>query len=83
MTQLKVMDDRISIWNAGTLPLELSVEKLFEVHESFPRNPLIADVCYKAGYVDSWGRGVEKIAEACTKARAHYRKKLIHCNSCV
>ena len=65
MTQLKVMDDRISLWNAGLLPAELPVDKLFEVHGSIPRNPLIAEVCYKAGYIDSWGRGVEKIAEAC------------------
>jgi len=68
MTQLKVMDDRLSLWNAGTLPIELTIEKLFQVHESFPRNPLIADVCYKAGFIDSWGRGVEKIAEACDQA---------------
>ncbi len=34
----------------------------------FPRNPLIADVCYKAGYIDSWGRGVEKIVAACEQA---------------
>ncbi len=68
MTQLKVMDDRLSLWNAGTLPIELTIEKLFQVHESFPRNPLIADVCYKAGYIDSWGRGVEKITEACEQA---------------
>ena len=65
MTQLKVMDDRISIWNAGILPIELTIEKLFELHESIPRNPLIADVCYKAGYIDSWGRGIGKIIEAC------------------
>lgn len=68
MTQLKVMDDRLSLWNAGALPIELTIEKLFQVHESFPCNPMIADVCYKAGYIDSWGRGVEKISEACEKA---------------
>ncbi len=68
MTQLKVMDDRLSLWNAGALPIELTIEKLFQVHESLPRNPLIADVCYKAGYIDSWGRGVEKIATACEQA---------------
>ena len=29
------------------------------------RNPLIADVCFKAGYIDSWGSGTIKIYEAC------------------
>jgi len=68
MTQLKVMDDRLSLWNAGTLPLELPVEELFHLHGSFPRNPLIAETCYKAGFIDSWGRGIEKITDACKEA---------------
>ena len=35
---------------------------------SRPRKPLIADVCFKAGYIDSWGRGTIKIFEACREA---------------
>lgn len=31
-------------------------------------NPIIADVCFKAGYIDSWGRGTIKIIEACQEA---------------
>jgi len=68
MTQLRVMDDRIALWNAGTLPIELSIEKLFQLHKSIPRNPLIAEVCYRAGYIDSWGRGIKKITDACKAA---------------
>jgi ATP-dependent DNA helicase RecG len=68
MTQLRVMDDRLALWNAGTLPIELSVEKLFQLHKSIPRNPLIAEVCYRAGYIDSWGRGIKKITDACSQA---------------
>ncbi|MDY0261904.1 ATP-binding protein [Syntrophotalea acetylenica] len=68
MTQLRVMDDRLSLWNAGTLPIELTVEKLFQSHRSIPRNPLIAEVCYRVGYIDSWGRGIEKITDACKAA---------------
>ena len=37
---------------------------------SRPRNPLIADVCFKAGYIDSWGRGTIKIYEACENCLA-------------
>ena len=29
---------------------------------------MLADVCFKAGYIDSWGRGTIKIIEACKKA---------------
>lgn len=65
MIQLRVMDDRLSLWNAGVLPLELPIKKLFQTHKSIPRNPLIAEVCYRVGYIDSWGRGIEKIADAC------------------
>ncbi len=68
MTQMRVYDDRLTLWNAGTLPDELSIEKLFLSHESIPRNPLLAEVCYKAGYIDSWGRGVEKIVRSCNDA---------------
>lgn len=32
------------------------------------RNPLIADVCFKGGYIESWGRGTIKILEACREA---------------
>ena len=28
----------------------------------------LADVCFKAGYIDSWGRGTIKIIEACKDA---------------
>ena len=37
----------------------------FQDLSSIPRNPLIADVCFKAGYIDSWGRATRKITEAC------------------
>lgn len=69
MTQIKVYDDRLSVWNAGRLPEELTIAQLFQVHQSIPRNPLIAEVCYKAGYIDSWGRGVGKISESCRQAQ--------------
>ncbi len=32
-------------------------------------NPIIADVCFKAGYIDSWGRGTIKIIDACKEAK--------------
>jgi ATP-dependent DNA helicase RecG len=66
--QIKVFDDRITFWNDGSLPDEMTVAKLREVHKSIPRNPLIADVCFKAGFIESWGRGTLKIAEAAVNA---------------
>lgn len=37
-------------------------------HSSRPRNTLIADVCFKGGLIDAWGRGTIKIIEACKQA---------------
>lgn len=67
-TQIRLYDGDFSVWNDGGLPEGITEEDLKKVHRSKPRNPLIADVCFKAGYIDSWGRGTIKIIEACEKA---------------
>lgn len=36
-------------------------------HASSPYNPNIAHVFYLAGFIESWGRGIEKICSACEK----------------
>lgn len=36
-------------------------------HASSPYNPNIAHVFYLAGFIESWGRGIEKICSACQK----------------
>lgn len=63
--QLRVYDDKLSIWNEGGLPLGLTLEELKEEHNSRPRNPKIAKACFMAGYIDSWGRGTLKIYNSC------------------
>jgi ATP-dependent DNA helicase RecG len=54
---LRVYDDKLEIWNPGALPEELTIEKLKRVHSSYPRNTNIASAFFKAGYIESWGRG--------------------------
>jgi ATP-dependent DNA helicase RecG len=66
--QIRVYDDKITIWNDGRLPEEITLESLKHVHSSYPRNPLIADVCFKGGLIDSWGRGTVRIIETCKEA---------------
>jgi ATP-dependent DNA helicase RecG len=66
--QLRVYDDRLSIWNEGGLPFGLSVDELRRDHNSRPRNPKIAKACFMAGYIDAWGRGMIKIINACKEA---------------
>lgn len=50
------------------MPSELdSTEKLFEKHSSKPYNPKLANVFFKSGMIEAWGRGFDKIKEACEK----------------
>jgi len=66
--QISVYEDKIYIYNSGTMPPELSTtEKLFEKHSSKPHNPKLATVFFKSGMIEAWGRGFEKIREACEK----------------
>jgi len=66
--QLRIYDDKITIWNEGDLPAGLTFESLKRQHPSRPRNPLIADACFKGGYIDAWGRGTLKIITSCSQA---------------
>ena len=66
--QIRVYSDRIKIWNEGQLPENWTVENLFQEHSSRPNNPDIANAFFRCGYVESWGRGIEKMTEQCIAA---------------
>ena len=66
--QISVYKDKIYIYNNGKLPEMWTLEKLFSKHPSQPYNPLIANTFFVAGYIESWGRGIDKICTACEKA---------------
>ncbi len=63
--QIRVYDDKIWIWNPGRLPPELSIEDLKKEHSSYPRNPLIANAFYLAGFIEKWGSGTKRIVDLC------------------
>jgi len=63
--QIKVYDDKIWMWNPGGLPKELSIEDLKREHSSYPKNPLIANVFYLAGFIELWGSGTKRIVDLC------------------
>jgi len=44
------------------------IDELKKKHPSRPRNRYIADIFFRAGYIESWGRGIEKMIEAFKKA---------------
>ena len=64
--QISVYEDKIYIWNDGEMPPNLdSTDKLFMKHLSKPYNPKLANIFFKIGMIEAWGRGFEKIREAC------------------
>jgi ATP-dependent DNA helicase RecG len=64
-TQLRVYDNKLQLWNHGALPVGITLDKLSKSHSSFPRNPILAEACFKGSYIDSWGSGIMKIVNSC------------------
>jgi ATP-dependent DNA helicase RecG len=46
-------------------PEDWTVDDLLGKHRSRPYNPLIANTFFRAGYIEAWGRGIEKIKDSC------------------
>ena len=67
-TQLRVYDNKLFLWNHGTLPEGITLDKLTQFHSSYPRNPILAGACFLGGYIDSWGSGIMKIINSCKVA---------------
>ncbi|GHT25380.1 ATP-dependent DNA helicase RecG [Bacteroidia bacterium] len=67
--QISVYADKIMIWNYGRLPENWTVEDLLDKHSSQPRNPDIATAFFRSGYVESWGRGMDKMKNLCLEAK--------------
>ena len=68
VVQMRIFENYINIWNEGELPAGISLESLKRQHPSRPRNLLIADICFKGGYIDAWGSGTLRIISTCKEA---------------
>ena len=66
--QIRVYEDRLTIWNPAVLPEGWSLKKLLGEHASLPFNPLVANAFFRAGEVEAWGRGIHRIFQACREA---------------
>ena len=67
-TQIAVYDDKLEIWNCGILPEDWTIDNLLGKHRSRPYNPDIANVFFRSGEIEAWGRGIERIQAACKNA---------------
>ena len=69
--QVSVYEDKIVIFNMGSWSKRVPTdERVYEKHESVPNNPKIADVSFRSGDVESWGRGFLKIKAECKTINA-------------
>ena len=66
--QIRVHDDRLRIYNPGSLPEGWTLEKLLGPHPSQPYNPDIANAFFRAGEIETWGRGIDRVFRACKRA---------------
>lgn len=68
--QISVYADKLMLWNPGELPPAWTVAKLKGKHPSQPFNPDVANAFFRVGLIEAWGRGIERIMEACRAAGA-------------
>ena len=76
--QIRIEEDAMYISNSSLLPFGWTAETLLAPHASKPYNPDIARVFYRAGYIESWGRGIQKICEACKDLGAALPEYIVH-----
>lgn len=56
------------IWNPGSLPPSLTLDKLRKPHSSVPANPLLAESLYLAKYIERMGTGTGDMIQDCRNA---------------
>lgn len=62
---IAIYDDRVEIFNPGKFPKGITPENIKSSHDSYPYNPIIANVLFKMTYLENWGSGVKRIIDAC------------------
>lgn len=68
--QISMMDDRVEITSPGGLPEDMTETLYFQEFYSVPRNPQIAYVFLRLGYIERFGTGIRRIMES-------YQKEII------
>jgi ATP-dependent DNA helicase RecG len=66
--QIRVYRDKLHIWNPAVLAEDWTLDRLLKPHSSRPYNPLVANTFFRAGEIEAWGRGIQRIFDACREA---------------
>jgi len=67
-TQVRWYDDHLVFINPGGLPPPLRLEDLKRPHRSVPRNRKVAEMFFYVGWIEQWGRGIQKMLDECAAA---------------
>ena len=70
--QISVYADKLYIGNDVSYLENWTPEKLMGKHKSIQTNPAIANVFFRCGFIEAWGRGIEKICRECDKSGNSY-----------
>lgn len=65
LIQIRIEEESMYISNACVFPSDWTTENLMKTHNSRPYNPDLANTFFRAGYIEAWGRGIQKICEEC------------------
>ena len=76
--QIRIEDDAMYISNDCVFPSGWTAETLLKRHQSRPYNPAIARTFFRAGYIESWGRGVQKICDTCADYGIPLPEYIVH-----
>lgn len=68
--QIRVYDERLVMVNPAVLPDGWTQASLLAPHYSHPFNPDIANAFFRAGEIEAWGRGIQRIFDACRTAKS-------------
>ena len=63
--QVMLFQDRLEIWNPGSLPPTLTLTALRGPHGSVPANPHLAEPLYLAHYIERMGTGIRDMIQRC------------------
>jgi ATP-dependent DNA helicase RecG len=66
--QIRVYNERLVLVNPAVLPDGWTQASLLAPHYSHPYNPDIANAFFRAGEIETWGRGIQRIFDTCRAA---------------
>lgn len=72
--QIRITEESLSISNRCILPEGWTVDTFMKEHDSITYNPGIANVFYRAGFIENWGQGISKICKECSAIGAELPK---------